>query len=444
MSGLKIALVSLGCAKNLVDSEIMLAHLQEEEFDLITNPAEAEAVIINTCGFIESAKQESINKILELAQLKKKKCQVLLAAGCLAQRYGEELLIAIPELDGILGTNDLQAAAAAIRRTLAGERVSFLQGEYDAPEDAPRILATPTHTAYLKIAEGCDNLCTYCAIPAIRGPYRSRSRIAVVAEAKQLAQNGVRELNIIAQDITPYGLDSSGELELPILLEELAQLTGIAWIRLLYAYPERLDPRTIETMARLTQVCNYLDLPLQHASDRILKQMGRKFTAAKMMQLLTQLRQMIPNITLRSSFIVGFPGETEADFQELLLFLRVAQLDRIGFFAYSQEEGTPAARLPQQISAQVKAARLAEAIAVQSEIITAKQEALVGQSFMAIIDGRSAQEPQTLLLRTPMQAPEVDGYVRVANCDAAPGTMLPVTITGYDSYDLLGAVELSH
>ncbi|MGI6657955.1 MAG: 30S ribosomal protein S12 methylthiotransferase RimO [Dethiobacteraceae bacterium] len=441
MSGLKIALVSLGCAKNLVDSEIILAQLKEENFVLVTDLSAAEAIIINTCGFIESAKQESINKILELAELKNGNCRVLLAAGCLAQRYGEELLTAIPELDGIFGINDLQAAAAAVRRALAGERISFLQGEYEAPEDAPRILSTPSHTAYLKIAEGCDNHCTYCAIPAIRGPYRSRSRAAVVAEAKKLVQSGVKELNLIAQDITPYGLDTSGKLELPLLLEELAELPGLAWIRLLYAYPERLDSSIVETMARLDQVCKYLDIPLQHGSDHVLRRMGRKMTAEKMLQLLSELRQVMPEITIRSSFIVGFPGETEADFQELLSFLRAAQLDRIGFFAYSQEEGTPAARLPQQIPTQVKEARLAEAIAVQSEIVTAKQKALIGRKFTALVDGYSAQDSQTLLLRTPLQAPEVDGYVRISHCSASPGTMLPVTITAFDGYDLLGTVD---
>ena len=236
-------------------------------------------------------------------------------------------------------------------------------------------------------------------------------------------------------------MDTSGKLELPLLLEELAELPGLAWIRLLYAYPERLDSSIVETMARLDQVCKYLDIPLQHGSDHVLRRMGRKMTAEKMLQLLSELRQVMPEITIRSSFIVGFPGETEADFQELLSFLRAAQLDRIGFFAYSQEEGTPAARLPQQIPTQVKEARLAEAIAVQSEIVTAKQKALIGRKFTALVDGYSAQDSQTLLLRTPLQAPEVDGYVRISHCSASPGTMLPVTITAFDGYDLLGTVD---
>ena len=441
MSEINVALVSLGCAKNLVDSEIILALLKAENFTIITDPAEADCIIINTCGFIESAKQESINKILELAQLKNGKCRVLLAAGCLAQRYGEELLQEIPELDGIFGTHDLQAAAVALRRTLEGKSAIFLQGEYQVSDYAPRLLATPEHTAYLKIAEGCDNHCTYCAIPAIRGPYRSREMAAVIAEAQKLALQGVKELNLVAQDITLYGTDRSGRLELPELLTELAAIEGIAWIRLLYAYPERLDQRIVEAMAQLDKVCNYLDIPLQHASDRILRRMGRKLKADEILQLLAQLRRQIPNITLRSSFIVGFPGETEADFQELLAFLRFAKLDRIGFFAYSQEEGTAAARFPDQIPAELKEERLNRAINVQSEIITQKQKSLIGKTVMAMVDGCSAQNPEIMLLRAAMQAPEVDGYIRVPRLNAKKGTILPVIITDYEGYDLIGKIK---
>ena len=441
MSGIKVALISLGCAKNLVDSEVILAQLASENFKIVTNPAQADAIIINTCGFIETAKQESINKILELAQLKNDKCQVLLAAGCLAQRYGEELLLEIPELDGIFGTNDLHAAAAAIRRSLEGKRAIFLQGEYQASDYAARLLSTPEHTAYLKIAEGCDNHCSYCAIPAIRGPYRSRKMDAIIKEAQKLAAKGVKELNLVAQDITLYGIDRSGRLELPELLTELAAIDGFAWIRLLYAYPERLNQRIVKTMAQLDKVCNYMDLPLQHASDRILRRMGRKLSSKEILQLIAQLRQEIPNLTLRSSFIVGFPGETEADFQELLAFLRLAKLDRVGFFSYSREEGTAAARYPDQISPEVKKERLNRAISVQSEIITQKQKSLVGKTFMAMVDGRSAQNPKIMLLRTEMQAPEVDGYIRVSGLQAKSGAFLPVRITGFAGYDLIGELE---
>jgi ribosomal protein S12 methylthiotransferase len=438
MENISVALVSLGCAKNLVDSETMLGLLQEEGFTLVAEPSAADAIIINTCGFINTAKQESIQKILEMALHKKAKCRVLLAAGCLAQRFGEELLREIPELDGVFGTNDVHGAAEAVRRGLSGEKVALLEGRYQPPEDASRLLATPAHTAYLKIAEGCDNRCTYCAIPAIRGPYRSRDRQAVVAEAVKLAKGGVREVNLIAQDITLYGLDKTGQLELPALLTQLSEIPQLHWIRLLYAYPERLDPRIVESVASLEKVCNYLDLPLQHGCDKILRRMGRKLTAQNILELLTGLRRQIPGITLRSSFIVGFPGESEEDFRELLQFLEAAQLDRVGFFAYSREEGTPAARLRNQVPETVKQERVERAQQTQSKIVQQKQNTLTGQQIEAMIDGRSAQNPQLLLARSAMQAPEVDGYIRLEDTGQKKGDILRLKIFGFDGYDLLG------
>ncbi|MDW7650820.1 MAG: 30S ribosomal protein S12 methylthiotransferase RimO [Bacillota bacterium] len=437
MQEIKVSLVSLGCAKNLVDSETMLGLLNEEGFTLTNSPGEADVIIINTCGFIETAKEESIARILEMAQFKDKNCRLLLAAGCMAQRYGEELLREIPELDGLFGTNDVHGAPEAIRRGLSGETVVLTQGEYAAVEDAPRLLATPSHTAYLKIAEGCDNRCTYCAIPAIRGPYRSRDGSAVLREAEQLAARGVRELNLVAQDITLFGLDRSGHLELPALLHSLARIDGIRWIRLLYAYPERLDERIISAVAREEKVCNYLDLPLQHGADNILRRMGRKFTARQILTLLAELRLEIPNIVLRSSFIVGFPGEGEGDFAELLAFLQEARLDRVGFFAYSREEGTPAAGFKDQVAAETKQQRVERAIAVQSRIITEKQNKFIGSVMDVMVDGRSAQDGSIVLARSYMQAPEVDGYIRIADTDAQNGDFFPARITGYNGYDLL-------
>ena len=409
MQDIRVALVSLGCAKNLVDSETMLGLLNEEGFSLTTTPADAHVIIINTCGFIEAAKEESIAKILEMAQYKEKNCRLLLAAGCMAQRYGERLLNEIPEIDGLFGVNDVHGAAAAIRRGLTGERVILTKGEYGEREAAPRLLATPSHTAFLKIAEGCDNHCTYCAIPAIRGPYRSRDSSFVLEEAKILATGGVKELNLIAQDITLYGTDRSGNLELPALLRNLAAIPEIVWIRLLYAYPERLSPEIIEAVAQVEKVCNYLDLPLQHGSDYILRRMGRKMKADKVLTLLTTLRQQIPGISLRSSFIVGFPGEGEEEFQQLLDFLQAARLDRVGFFAYSREEDTPAARFQKQVSPDLKEERLTRALAVQSAIVEEKQKHFINQVYKAIVDGKSAQEQDVSLVRTYMQAPEVDG-----------------------------------
>ncbi|MBS4007154.1 MAG: 30S ribosomal protein S12 methylthiotransferase RimO [Clostridium sp.] len=443
MKNIRVALVSLGCAKNLVDSEIMLSHLQAEDFILVAKPEDADAIIVNTCGFIDTAKEESIEKILEMASFKQKDCRVLLAAGCLAQRFGVELLAEITELDGIFGINDVYGAAEAIRRGFAGERPVLLQGEYRPPEDASRLLATPSHTAYLKIAEGCNNNCTYCAIPVIRGPYRSRDCQVIVAEAKKLAAGGVKEINLIAQDITLFGLERSGQLELPALLQQLSAIPGLHWIRLLYAYPERISQQIIESVARLDKVCNYLDLPFQHGSDRILRRMGRKTTVKKNMMLLNSLREQIPGITLRSSFIVGFPGEEEADFQALLDFLQEARLERVGFFAYSREVGTPAARFHNQVSDELKEERVARAVSLQSRIMAEKQKLLVGQTVQAMIDGRSAQDKGLLLARSSMQAPEVDGYIRIRDNNAKNGELVRVEITGFEGCDQLGKILIS-
>ncbi|HHX75340.1 MAG TPA: MiaB/RimO family radical SAM methylthiotransferase, partial [Firmicutes bacterium] len=324
---------------------------------------------------------------------------------------------------------------------LAGERPAYLAGEYRPPDDAPRLLATPGHTAYLKIADGCDNRCTYCAIPAIRGPYRSRRRAAILKEAEELAQQGVREISLVAQDITLYGQDRGEGRALPALLRSLAAIPGIAWIRLLYAYPERITPELIETMATEKKICAYLDLPLQHGSDSVLRRMGRKTTAKKLLELIGCLRTAIPGITLRSTFIVGFPGETENDFARLLFFLEEAGLDRVGFFAYSQEEGTPAAHFPGQISTEVKKERLEVATDRQSRIVAVKQQALVGRRLQALVDGYSAQDPNVLLLRSYRQAPEVDGYIRAEGARVESGTFVTVKINGYDGYDLLGTIE---
>jgi ribosomal protein S12 methylthiotransferase len=319
--------------------------------------------------------------------------------------------------------------------------VAFLEGRYMAPDSAARLLSTPSHTAYLKIADGCDNRCTYCAIPIIRGPYRSREPRAVLDEARSLADRGVREVNLIAQDITLYGSDRTGRRELPDLLAAMAEIDDLRWIRLLYAYPERVDDALIEAVASLDKVCNYLDLPLQHGSDRILRRMGRRMKGEAVLTLLEKLRAKIPALTLRSSFIVGFPGETEDDFARLLEFLQEARLDRVGFFAYSREEGTAAARFRSQVPAEVREERLGRALALQSRIVAEKQQALQGSSLTVMVDGVSAQDPDLLLARSPMQAPEVDGYVRLRRPGAVAGQFLQAVITGYDGYDLLAEVR---
>jgi len=434
----KIALISLGCAKNLVDSEVMLARLRDSGFDLTVEPGEAEVIVVNTCGFIDAAKEESIEAILSAARYKENRCRVLVAAGCLAQRYGERLLAEIPELDAVVGVNDLHGVEEAVRRAYGGEKAVLTAGDHQAPEEAGRLTATPGHTAYLKIAEGCNNRCSYCAIPTIRGPYRSRSRGAVLAEAKTLAGSGVRELNLIAQDITLYGQDKTGRLEIHDLLKELSLIEGLEWIRLLYAYPERLDDRLIATVAENEKVCRYLDLPLQHGADNILQRMGRKLTGDRMLKLLEKIRREIPGVTLRSSFIVGFPGESEQDFRQLLEFLAAARLERAGFFAYSREEGTPAASFSGQVSKKYKQERLARALELQSQIIYDHNRRLVGSAMKVLLDGGSEQDPAVTLARSEGQAPEVDGYVRLHGARSPVGSFVTARITGFDGVDLLG------
>ncbi|MBT9171934.1 MAG: Ribosomal protein S12 methylthiotransferase RimO [Syntrophomonadaceae bacterium] len=433
----KLSLISLGCAKNLVDSEVMLAGLQDAGFALTAEPGQAEVIVVNTCGFINDAKEESIAAILSAARFKEQGCRVLVAAGCLAQRYGGQLLAEIPELDAVVGVNDLHGIEEAVRRAFGGEKAVLTEGEYQAPEGAARLLATPSHTAYLKIAEGCDNRCTYCAIPSIRGPYRSRERRVVLAEAEKLVASGVKELNLVAQDITLYGQDKTGRLEIGELLKELSLLPGLVWIRLLYAYPERLDDRLIEAVAENRKVCRYLDLPLQHGSDSILQRMGRKLTGDRMLQLLERLRREIPGVTLRSSFIVGFPGEKEQDFRRLLEFLAAARLERAGFFAYSREEGTPAASFSGQLSEKCKQERLARAVELQSRVISEHNRSLVGSNLTVMLDGRSGQEATVTLARSEGQAPEVDGYVRLRGSCGPFGSFITARITGFEGIDLL-------
>jgi len=439
MELVSVALVSLGCAKNLVDSEVMLALLKEESFLLTSNPGDADVVIINTCGFIESAKEESINVILEMAALKKKRCRVLLAAGCLAQRYGERLLDKMPELDGIVGTGDIGGIVTAVRRSLAREKVVLTEGLYRESDDAPRLLSTPSHSAFIKIAEGCDNRCSYCAIPLIRGAYRSRKLDSVLAEARTLVEGGVRELNLVAQDITLFGSDY-GKKELPALISGLAKLEGLSWIRLLYAYPERIDDIFIEAVAGEHKICKYIDLPLQHADELVLRRMGRRLTAEKILRLLEKLRREIPGISLRSTFIVGFPGEGEKEFQSLLDFLYEARLDRVGFFTYSREEGTKAAGFRQQVPQKVKEERMQQAIALQSAIIKEKNRILLGSVIPVMLDGKSAQDIAVTLARTEGQAPEVDGYVRLSGQHTPYGKIVDVHITGADGVDLLAKI----
>lgn len=440
---MKIGLVSLGCPKNLVDSEIMLGILKEAGFTITNHEREAELLIINTCSFINDAKEESIQTILELARLKDKSCcKAILVTGCLAQRYSKELMEEIPEIDGLLGTGAIKDIVGAVNNVLASKRVSLV-GAPGFLHDAcsPRLIATPPYTAYLKIAEGCNNCCSYCVIPSIRGSFRSRSVEDLQLEAKNLAAAGVKELILIAQDTTRYGVDRYVKPTLPRLLKQLAAVDGLTWLRLLYTYPALLTDELIQVMVYERKVCRYLDLPLQHASDRILKKMNRHGSKAKTVQLLEKLRKALPEVSLRTTFITGFPGETEADFLELLDFIREMRFERVGLFAYSQEEHTPAAAMPDQVPEEVKLERLNRAMAVQQEISRQRNKNKIGTTLMVLIEGMHGSTPlyTTYWGRSEGDAPDIDGKVFVkAKLKLNPGAIVPVLITEAADYDLAG------
>ena len=436
----KVGLVSLGCPKNLVDSETMLGLLAADGFSITGREEEADVLIVNTCSFINDAKEESIKTILELARLKVEgRLKKLLVAGCLAQRYPDELDREMPEIDGLIGTGDVGEIVRAVRRALSGGR----PGPCGAPGTlsgaaVPRLLSTPAYTAYLKIAEGCDNRCAYCVIPAIRGPYRSRPVADVLQEASSLAARGVREMILIAQDTTRYGLDRCGRPALAGLLGELARLEGVAWLRLMYAYPALVTGALIEVMAAEPKICRYLDIPLQHVSDTILTKMNRRGSRKEITALVRRLRSAVPEITLRTSFIVGFPGETEADFRELLEFMETVRFDRVGVFTYSSEEGTPAAGMPGQVPEEVKAARKERAMLLQREISLERNRARVGREMTVLVEGRTGKEG-VFHGRGEGDAPEIDGKVYVrSDRDLDAGELVRVRVTGAREYDLEG------
>ncbi|MCL6639652.1 MAG: 30S ribosomal protein S12 methylthiotransferase RimO [Firmicutes bacterium] len=437
---LKIGLVSLGCPKNLVDSETMLGLLAKAGFSITAREEEADVLIVNTCSFIHDAKEESVRTLLELARHKAAgRLKALLAAGCLAQRYPEELAAEMPEVDGLIGTGDVAEIVRAVHRVLSGERVSPANAPgYPGAAAVPRLLATPRHTAYLKIAEGCDNRCSYCIIPEIRGPYRSRAAQDVLQEAADLAGRGARELILVAQDTTRYGTDLYGKPALAGLLEELARLEGVVWLRLMYAYPSLVNGGLIETIARNDKICRYLDMPLQHVSDSILKKMNRRSRQKDVVNLVRELRSAVPGIALRTSFIVGFPGETGDDFEELLDFIKTTRFDRVGVFAYSPEEGTPAALMPDQVSEEVKAERKERAMLLQQEISLERNAAKMGEEMTVLIEGR-ARGKDVYHGRGEGDAPEIDGKVFVrSDAGLKPGDFVRVRVTGFREYDLDG------
>lgn len=440
MKNKKILFISLGCDKNLVDSEVMLGILADRGFEMTDTEDDADIIIINTCCFINDAKEESINTILEMAEYKKTgPCKALIVTGCLAQRYKQEIVDEIPEVDAVIGTSKYDEIFDAVDQALKGSH--FLDvDDLDRLPSVPgkRILTTGGHYAHLKIAEGCDKHCTYCIIPKIRGNYRSVPMEQLLAEAASLAEQGVKELILVAQETTLYGVDLYGKKSLHILLKELAKIKGIRWIRILYCYPEEIYPELIETIKTEKKVCHYLDMPIQHASDAILKRMGRRTTKAQLKETVSLLRKEIPDIVLRTTLIAGFPGETQEQHEELMEFVDEMEFERLGVFAYSPEENTPAASMPDQIPEEVKEERRDAILELQQEIAFDKAADMVGRTLYAMIEGKVADEP-AYVARTYADSPDIDGYVFVNTGEMLmSGDFVKVKITGSAEYDLVG------
>lgn len=437
----KIGMISLGCPKNQVDAEIMLAKLAEGGFEITNDVDGADAVIVNTCGFIEDAKKEAIENILDMAELKKEGViGKIIVTGCLAERYKEEILSEIPEIDAVVGIGSNADICEVCRRALSGETVETFGEKTCLPLSGERLLTTPPWFAYLKIAEGCSNHCTYCAIPSIRGEFRSRPAEEILEEAKDLAKSGVKELIVVAQDTTRYGEDLYGKSALPALLKALSQIEELQWIRVLYCYPERISDELLEVMASSDKLLNYLDIPIQHADAGVLKAMNRKGDKESLLALLQKIREKLPDAVLRTTLITGFPGETEEAFETLCEFVKEAQFDRLGCFAYSTEEGTPAALLPDQIDEEVRKERGEVVMEQQYRIFEAKNEALVGQILPTVVEGYDAYT-DSYFGRTWRDAPDIDGQVHfTCGYELQEGDFVEVEIFEVQDYDLIGEV----
>ena len=439
----KILFVSLGCDKNLVESEMMLGLLAQSGYEFTDDEQEADIVVINTCCFIGDAKEESINTILEIAELKKSgDIEALVVTGCLAQRYREEIQAEIPEVDAVLGTTAIDEIVEILNEAVHGNSKNHYKGLDEKPlTGVERVVTTGGHYAYLKIAEGCDKHCTYCIIPKVRGNYRSVPIEDLIREAQKLADKGVRELILVAQETTVYGKDLYGHKALSELLHELCRINGIYWIRLLYCYPEEIDDELIHTIKEEKKICHYLDLPIQHASDRILQKMGRKTDRQYLQNIIEKLRREIPDICLRTTLITGFPGETEDDHEELMNFIDEMEFDRLGAFTYSREEDTPAADMPDQIPEEVKQERHAQLMELQQEIAFEAAENMVGKVVTAMIEGKVADE-NVLVARTYKDAPNVDGFLFVnTDRELITGDFVKVRVTASYEYDLIGELE---
>lgn len=438
---MKAGFISLGCSKNLVDTEVMLGELAAHGIELTNNPAEADILIVNTCAFIKSAKEESITTILNMADYKETgRCRSLIVAGCLGQRYKQELLDELPEADAILGTGAWGRIMEAVEATLKGQRV-VIAGEDDTlyDEKTPRITTTPEYTAYVKIAEGCDNNCAFCAIPQIRGHFRSRQIDDICREVERLTENGVREIVFIAQDSTLYGRDLYGKPSLAKLLREVVKVPKLKWVRTMYCYPKFFDDELIDVYASEPKVCKYVDLPLQHAHDSVLRSMHRPDTQAEMIAIIKKLRERIPGVTIRSTFIVGFPGETDAQYQTLRRFLVEQRLDKVGVFTYSREEDTAAYDMPNQVPEDVMQERYHDLMSVQCKISEEINQSFEGKEIEVLVEGRDEEQPNIAVGRSYREAPEVDGQVYIENdTDSKPGDIIKVKVLQGFTYDIVG------
>ena len=442
---MKAGFVSLGCAKNLVDTEVMLGILKENGIEITPEPSEADILIVNTCAFIESAKEESITTVLNMADYKKPEnghCKSLIIAGCLGQRYGQDLLDEMPEADAILGTGTFPRIMEAVDETMKGNRV-VLTGESDVIYDSrmPRIMTTPSYTAYVKIAEGCDNGCAFCAIPLVRGHYKSRKMEDIVSETQRLAKNGAKEIVLIAQDTTNYGRDLYGEPMLAKLLKELCKIDGIHFIRVLYSYPKFFTDELIDTIASEPKIVKYVDLPLQHAHDAVLRRMHRADTRETIETLLKKIHERIKDVTIRATFIVGFPGETDAQYQSLRKFVEEQRFAKVGVFTYSREEGTQAADMDGQVPEEIKEERYHDLMSLQSKISEEVNQSIEGKVLDVLVEGRDEEQENIAIGRSYREAPEVDGQVYIeGDTKSQPGDIVRVKIEQGFTYDVVGSL----
>lgn len=440
---MKLMFISLGCDKNLVDTEVMMGLLSKKNITFTDDEKEAEIIIINTCCFINDAKEESVNTILEMAELKKKgSCKVLIVSGCMAQRYRQEIIDEIPEVDAILGTASYDKIVEVLDGVLTGQEHNVFEDLSRLPDNTgKRMVTTGGHYAYLKIAEGCDKCCTYCIIPKIRGRYRSYPMEELISQAEELVEGGVKELLLVAQETTLYGKDLYGEKSLHRLIKELCKIDGLKWIRILYCYPEEIYDELIDVIKNEPKVCHYLDMPIQHANDDVLRRMGRRTNQAELREIIGKLRKEIPDIALRTSLIAGFPGETKEAHEEMLDFVDEIEFDRLGVFAYSAEEDTPAFSFANQIDDEVKEEWRDEIMELQQEVSMDKSHQRIGKTYMTMIEGKVADE-NAYVGRTYMDAPNVDGYIFVnTDEELMTGDFVPVKVTGALEYDLIGEID---